>query len=93
MLTNTPVWFRNRLISAALELVLSRTEKIMYSIVSQTIFHEYQNKSHKINTSFVSPVLQPIGVNNAKITIKVLSYDVFLVKAQPRQLAKSVNTY
>ena len=27
----------------------------MYSIKLQTIFYKYQNKNHKINTSFVSP--------------------------------------
>ena len=26
----------------------------MYSIELQTVFYEYQNKNHKINTSFVS---------------------------------------
>ena len=44
------VWIRNRLISAGLELVLM---KIMYKIVSQTIFHQYYNKDHKIINSFV----------------------------------------
>ena len=29
--------------------------KIMYNIELQTIFYKYQNKNHKINTSFVSP--------------------------------------
>ncbi len=29
--------------------------KVMYSIELQTIFYEYKNKKHKINTSFVSP--------------------------------------
>ncbi len=27
--------------------------KIMYRMELQTIFYEYQNKNHKINTSFV----------------------------------------
>ena len=41
------VWLRNRFISAGLESVLSHTEKIIYSIALQTIFHEYKNR--KIN--------------------------------------------
>ncbi len=44
----------------------SKTDwKIMYSIELQTIFYEYQNKNHKINTSVLSPGLRPLG---AKIT-------------------------
>ena len=33
----------------------------MYSIILQTIFHKYQNKYHKINTSFVNtPDIRPL---------------------------------
>ena len=35
--------------------------KIMYRIELQTIFYEYQNKNHKISTSFVSTSLRPLG--------------------------------
>ena len=45
------VWLRNRFISASLESDLSHTEKIIYSIALQTIFHEYSNKNRKINIS------------------------------------------
>ena len=37
---NIPVLLRNRLLSVGLEPVLSHTE-ITYSIILQTIFHEY----------------------------------------------------
>ena len=35
----------------------------MYSIELQTVFYEYQNKNHKINTSFVSPGLRPLAAD------------------------------
>ena len=35
----------------------------MYSIVLQTIFQEYLNKNHKINTIFVRPGFRPPGAN------------------------------
>ena len=34
-----------------------RAYKIMYSIVLQTIFHDYMSTNYNINTSFVSPDL------------------------------------
>ena len=43
-----------------LEPVLSHTKKIMYSIELQKFFYEYQNKNHKINTSFVRPEFRPL---------------------------------
>ncbi len=52
--TFIPVWLRNRLISTGLELVLSQTLKIMYSIELQTFFNEYKCKKSKIITSFIS---------------------------------------
>ena len=38
-------------IYAGLESDLSHTEKIIYSIALQTIFHEYSKKNRKINIS------------------------------------------
>ncbi len=52
-----PVWLRNRFLSAGLEPVPSHNENNV-RIELQTIFYEYQNIMHKINTSFVSPGLQ-----------------------------------
>ena len=38
--------------------------EIMYSIVLQTIFHEYLSKNHKINTSFLTRDFGPMGYQN-----------------------------
>ena len=48
--------------------------KIMYSIDLQTIFYKYQNNNHKIDTSFVSPVLRSCGVNKSGINSMILIF-------------------
>ena len=57
------LWLQNWLISAGIDPVITHTKKIMYCIILQSIFYEYQNKNHKFNTSFVSLGLRPLGNN------------------------------
>ena len=40
-----------------------RTGSQVYSNILQTILHEYLNKNHKLNTSFVSVGFQPLWFN------------------------------
>ena len=49
-------------------------KKIMFSIVLQTIFHLYQNKNHKIYTSFINQGLQFLGTNKKTDFILMIFY-------------------
>ena len=51
--------------------IFSNTEKFMYSLILQAIFH----KNHKINTSFASPVLRPLVATN------LVLFHIFLISA------------
>ena len=46
--------------------------KIMYSIVLQTIFHQYLNENNKINISYVSPAFVPSGLT--KLVLKSYNF-------------------
>ena len=60
----------SQLISAGLEPVLSHTEKLC--IVS----YEYQNKNHKMITSFISPYLRPLGANKTGFHFIIFSSNI-----------------
>ncbi len=48
----------------------------MYSIELQTVFYEYQNKNHKIDTSFVSPGLRPLAADKTGFNLKIFHFDI-----------------
>ncbi len=50
--------------------------KIMYRIELQTIIYEYQNKNHKINTSFFSPDLRPLGADKPGYNRIIFHFDI-----------------
>ena len=50
--------------------------KIMYSIESLSIFYEYQNKYNKINTSFVSQGLWPLGADKTGFNLMIFHFDI-----------------
>ena len=77
-----PVFLRNRLISGGFEPVLIHTENSCF-----------QNKNHKIITSFVRPAIQPLGTiktgfNHFKIRgkLSIIRCNKNPVKADPRGL-------
>ena len=45
----------------------------MYSIVLQTIFYEYQNKNHKMNTSFI---IWSFGLNETGIDFMTFHFNI-----------------
>ena len=51
----------------------------MYSIELQTVFYEYQNKNHKIKTSFVSTGLRPVGANKTGFNRKAVNNTMRLI--------------
>ena len=55
---------------------LSQSEKLVYSIILQTIFHEYENP--KIKTSFVSLGLRLIIVDQPLVVWKVIGLNLGL---------------
>ncbi len=48
----------------------------MYGIELKTIFYEYQNKNHKMNTSMVSLSLWPLGANKTDFNIIIFQFDI-----------------
>jgi len=53
----------------------------MYSIELQTIFHEYQNKNHKMNTTFFSPGPRPSGLKKTGFNLIIFHFDILARKA------------
>ena len=45
-------------------------------MVVKTIFHDYQNKNHRTNTSFVSLGLLPIEANKTGFNPRIAVYNV-----------------
>ena len=44
----------------------------MFRVLLQTIFYEYENKNHKINTCFVRPGLQSLGAKKLALILNFL---------------------
>ena len=48
----------------------------MYRLILQTNFHEYQNRTHETNTSFVNQGLRPLGVTKTGFNIKIFIFNI-----------------
>ena len=61
----------NTIFIAGLVLVLCHTEKSCKASTCRQFSHEYLDKKHKINTSFISPVLRPLGAKKTGFNLKL----------------------
>ena len=73
---NFPVWLRNRLLSAGLEPVLSKTEKACIASNYRQFSTNIKIKIIKLKPSFVSPSLRPPAADKTGFNLKIFHFDI-----------------